>query len=99
MTADTRQRALISMQKVRVAGCRGEWYFPRVFVVGEHIYYTFMAAYRQKKAMFLEEGHDAPIEKVECPFRDFVRANIDQKGELMPDEKFPNIEYARLMKS
>lgn len=98
MTAETRKRALFALEKTHVASF-SEWYFPMVFVVGTHIFFTYMAAVRMRNSIKWEEGVSYPIEKVTCPHHLRVNTNIDQCGELMEGEVFPIEEYAQLINS
>ena len=98
MTEETRERAIKALKHTRAAG-NTEWYFPVVFVVGTHIFFTFMAAVRMRNTIRIHEGRYLAIEKVECPTDYPVNTHSDQKGELMPGEVFPSKEYAQLINS
>lgn len=98
MTKETRNRALKALEKARSASS-SDWYFQRVFVVGDHIFFTFMAAIRMRNAIRSEKGIFLPIEKVDCPHKLHVNKGEDQKGSLMPGEFFPYKEYAELLES
>ena len=98
MTAETRNRALKALEMTHTASF-SEWYFPMVFVVGTHIFFTYMAAVRMRNSIKWEEGLSYPIEKVTCPHHLRVNTNIDQRGELMKGEVFPSKEFAQLINS
>ena len=98
MTEEIRLKALRSLDKVRAAEGT-ELYFPFVFVVGTHLFYTFMAAVRQRNSMMIEEGIHAEIEIVRTLKTKHVKTQADQRGALMRGETFPNKEFARLINS
>ena len=98
MTEETRNRALMALEKARVASST-DWYFQRVFVIGNHIFFTFMAAVRMRNTIRYERGIELPIEKVDCPHKLHVNKSEMQRGALMRGEYFPNKEYAELIAS
>lgn len=71
--------------------------FPRVFVCGTHVFFTFMAAYRQQQAYKYLDGIDHPIEKVDTPFTTAVNWNENQHGDLNFGEVFPSKLYGQVM--
>ena len=96
MNLETRQKALRALKHAKCA-VGEDIHFPMVFVCGTHVFFTFMAAYRQQKAYKFEEGIEPPIEKVNTPFTTFVKWKEDQRGDVYPGEVFPSREYARLI--
>lgn len=97
MTDETKQRALNALATAQNAG-GDDFRFPRVFVCGDHVFFTYMAAVRQQLAYEIFEGiKDQPIEKVETPYTEHVNWNENQRGSIEPWEIFPSKEYAQLM--
>lgn len=98
MTKETKERALSALRKTRAA-MGDDCYFPMVFVIDGHIFFTYMAAVRMQRYIAHYEKRDCTIEKVLAPFTSHVKTNEDQRGELMPGEVFPSKEYAQLINS
>lgn len=96
MDLQTRARAVSALKQTRRAG-GSDWHFPMVFVIGKHIFFTYMAAYRMQRWIEKYDGKELPIEKVVNTFTDHIAHNENQHGELMPGEVFPSREYARLI--
>lgn len=96
MTNETRERALAALRKTRAA-MGSDFYFPMVFVIDSHIFFTYMAAVRMQRYIAHYEKRDCQIEKVLSPFTSHVKTNEDQRGNLMPGEVFPSKEYAQLI--
>lgn len=97
MTNQTRARALSALKHTLTSQGKNIR-FTKVFVVGDHIFFTFMAAYRQYLAMMIEEDIYAPIEIVWAPTADRFHDNMDQRGDIMPGEVFPSDDYAEILK-
>ena len=98
MNARTRQKALRALLTARNAG-GDDYLFPRVFVCGTHVFFTFMAAYRQQKEYLFLDGIEVPIEKVETPSTTAVNKEENQRGDLIHGEVFPSRLYAQVMHS
>ena len=97
MTEQTKTRALKALALAKYAG--GENYlFPMCFVCGEHIFFTYMAAYRQKMEYQFLYGENVDIELVRTPLTQFVNWDADQRGDVKGGEIFPNREYKKLLK-
>ena len=96
MDIQTRHKALRALKTAKCAV--GEnIHFPMVFVCGTHVFFTFMAAWRQQRAYKFFDGIEPPIEKVETTYTTLVKWDENQRGELMPGELFPGREYAQLI--
>lgn len=98
MTEETKNKALRALMNAKCAFSDDE-YFPMVFVCGTHVFFTFMAAYRQQQEYRILDGTMHPIERVDTPYNMFVNRNVDQHGDVMPHEIFPSKLYAITMNS
>ncbi len=96
MTEETRNKALRALQNAECAFGEDR-HFPMVFVCGEHVFFTFMAAYRQQQEYRILNGMHKPIERVDTPYSIFVNRKVNQRGEVMPYEVFPLKEYAKAL--
>ena len=96
MTEETRNKALRALKNAECAFGEDR-HFPMVFVCGEHVFFTFMAAYRQQQEYRILNGMHKPIEIVHTPYSIFVNRKVNQRGEVMPYEVFPLKEYAKAL--
>lgn len=96
MTEQTKTRALKALAEAKNAG--GENYlFPMCFVCGTHVFFTYMAAYRQKMEYRYLYGEFVDIELVRTPFTQFVNWDADQRGDVEGGEIFPSRDYKKLL--
>lgn len=96
MTEETKQKALMALANAEVANEQKSKHFPMVFVCGTHVFFTFMAAWRQKME-YKHLGSNVEIELVRTPFTTSVSKSVDQRGSVCAGEVFPSREYARLI--
>ena len=96
MTEETRNKALRALQNAECAFGEDR-HFPMVFVCGEHVFFTFMAAYRQQQEYRILNGMHKPIEIVHTPYSICVNRKVNQRGDVMPHEVFPLKEYAKAL--
>lgn len=96
MTEETREKALRALKNAKCAFSEDE-HFPRVFVCGTHVFFTFMAAWRQQQEYKILNGMYKPIERVDTPYSVYVNRKINQQGSVMPHEVFPLKEYAKAL--
>ena len=96
MTEETKNKALRALMNAKCAFSDDE-YFPMVFVCGTHVFFTFMAAYRQQQEYRILNGMHKPIEIVHTPYSIFVNRKVNQRGDVMPHEVFPLKEYAKAL--
>ena len=96
MTEETRQKALRALANAEVANENKATHFPMVFVCGKHVFFTFMAAWRQKKEYaFL--GRNVEIEVMRTQYTTRVCHDMDQRGKVFSGESFPSKEYAQVI--
>lgn len=98
MTQETKEKALRALVTARNGG-GDDYLFPMVFVCGDHVFFTFMAAYRQQKEYKFFEGKEPPIEKVETPYKTSVNWKENQRGDISVNEVFPSKLYAQVINS
>lgn len=96
MTREIRNRALKALTTAQAAGGENNL-FPMCFVCGTHVFFTYMAAYRQKMEYRFLYGEFVDIELVRTPFTQFVNWDADQRGDVEGGEIFPSREYKKLL--